>query len=129
MHRSIQSPRVPLPTNPYSQAVLVESGRLLLIAGQTPCKATGETVGVGDFRAQAVQVFENLQANLEAAGASWGQVVKLTVFLTDMAHFPLFSEVRQQYLQPDYPATSTVAVAALVSPEWMIEVEAVAALD
>lgn len=128
MHQAIQSPQLPTPTNPYSQAVLAEGSKFLFIAGQTPCNSASETVGVGDFRAQAVQVFANLQANLEAAGAGWGNLVKLNVYLVDIANFPVFSEVRKQYLVPPYPATSTVAVAALVDPEWMIEIEAVALL-
>ncbi|MHB8994040.1 MAG: RidA family protein [Armatimonadota bacterium] len=129
MHKAIHSERIPTPANPYSQAVLAEGRKLLFISGQTPVNAAGETVGADDFRAQAVQVFDNIQANLEAAGASWREVVKLNVFLLNMANFAVFNEVRKQYLQPDYPATSAVAVAGLVVPEWMIEVEAVAVLD
>jgi len=129
MHKTIQSPKLPTPANPYSQAVLAENGKLLFISGQTPCNAAGETVGAGDFRLQAVQVFENIQANLEAAGGTWANVAKLNVYLTDMADFAVFCEVRKQYLQPPYPATSTVVVAALVVPEWMIEVEGVAVMD
>ena len=86
--------------------------------------SSGQLVGEGDFRAQVHQVFRNLQANLEAGGATWTNVAKLTVFLTRMADFPVFNEVRQEYLKPDYPAATTVAINALVVPEWLVEIEA-----
>lgn len=129
MLRSIQSADVPTPATPYSQAILAQGSQLLFISGQVPVDAAGQLVGADDFRSQVHQVFRNLQANLEAAGATWRNVAKLTVFLTDMANFPVFSEVRQEYLQPDYPAATTVAIKALVAPEWLVEVEAIAVLD
>lgn len=129
MHKTIQSPKLPTPANPYSQAVLAEGCKFLFTAGQPPVNSADETVGVGDFRVQAHQAFQNVQANLEAAGATWANIVKLNVYLTDIANFKVFNEVRKEYLQPDYPATSTMAVAALVVPEWLIEVEAIAVLD
>lgn len=129
MLRTIQSPRLPTPATPYSQAVIAAGSRLLFISGQVPVDASGQLVGAGDIRAQVHQVFRNLQANLEAAGADWRNVAKLTVFLTDIANFPVFSEVRQEYLQPDYPAATTMAISALVAPEWLVEIEAIAVLD
>lgn len=125
----IQSPRAPQPKTAYSQAIVASGARFLFISGQVPVDAEGNLVGAGDFRAQAHQVFRNLQAQLEAAGASWDKVVKLTVFLTDMAHFPVFNEVRQEYLKPPFPAATTCAVTALVEPEWLLEIEAIAVLD
>jgi len=128
MRKTVQSPHVPTPTTAYSQAMIASGTRLLFISGQVPVDATGALVGPGDFRAQVHQVFRNLQANLTAAGASWAHVVKLTVLLTDMAHFPIFNEVRQEYLQAPFPAATTAAVSALVSPNWLVEIEAVAVL-
>jgi len=128
MRQTIQSLEVPTPKTAYSQAMIATGGRLLFVSGQVPVDAAGQLVGPGDFRAQVHQVFRNLQANLEAAGASWAEVVKLTVFLTDMAHFPIFNEVRQEYLQPPFPTATTVAVSALVSRDWLIEIEAFAVL-
>lgn len=125
----VQSPRVPTPATAYSQALMAEGSKLLFISGQVPVDEGGQLVGEGDFRAQVHQVFRNLQANLEAGGATWTQVVKLTVLLTDIADFPVFNEVRQEYLQPDYPTATTMAVSALVRPEWKIEIEAIAVLD
>lgn len=125
----VQSPRVPTPATAYSQALMAQGSKLLFISGQVPVDESGQLVGEGDFRAQVHQVFRNLQANLEAGGATWNQVVKLTVLLTDIADFPIFNEVRQEYLQPDYPTATTMAVSALVRPEWKIEIEAIAVLD
>lgn len=125
----VQSPRVPTPATAYSQALMAQGSKLLFISGQVPVDESGQLVGEGDFRAQVHQVFRNLQANLEAGGATWTQVVKLTVLLTDIADFPIFNEVRQEYLQPDYPTATTMAVSALVRPEWKIEIEAIAVLD
>jgi len=129
MRQTIQSPDVPTPKTAYSQAMLASGARMLFVSGQVPVDADGQPVGQGDFRAQVHQVFRNLQANLQAAGASWTDVVKLTVLMTDIAHFPIFNEVRQEYLQAPFPTATTAAVSALVMPDWLIEIEAIAVLD
>lgn len=129
MLKTVQSPNVPAPKTAYSQAILAQGSRILFISGQVPVDKEGKLVGEGDFRAQAHQVFKNLQANLEAGGAGWDSVAKLTVLLTDMGNFPIFNEVRQEYLQPDYPTATAAAITALVHPAWMIEIEAIAILD
>lgn len=129
MRQIVQSPEVPTPRTAYSQAVLAEGSRVLYISGQVPVDREGQLVGPGDFRAQTHQVFSNLTAQLQAAGADWSQVVKLTVLMTDIANFPILNEVRQEYLQPPFPAATTAAVSALVSPDWLIEIEATAVLD
>jgi len=129
MLKTIQSRDVSAPKTAYSQAILAQGSKLLFISGQVPVDKEGKLVGEGDFRAQAHQVFRNLQANLEAGGASWDSVAKLTVLLTDMENFPIFNEVRQEYLQPDYPTATAAAITSLVDPRWMIEIEAVALLD
>lgn len=128
MRQTVQSAEIPTPKTAYSQAMIVSGSRLLFISGQVPVDKDGQLVGRGDFRAQAHQVFRNLQANLEAAGAGWADVVKLTVLVTDMEHFPVFNEVRQEYLQPPFPTATAMAVPALVSPDWMLEIEAFAVL-
>lgn len=129
MLKKVQASGIPAPKTAYSQAILAQGSRILFISGQVPVDAAGQLVGEGDFRAQVHQVFRNLQASLEAAGTTWRNVAKLTVLLTDMADFPVFNEVRQEYLQPDFPAATTAAVPALVDPRWMIEIEATAVLD
>ena len=129
MLRKIEPPGVPTPKTAYSQAIVAEGSRILFISGQVSADADGNLVGEGDFRAQVHQVFRNLQANLQAAGATWADVAKLTVLLTDISDFPVFNEVRQEYLKPEFPTATTAAVAALVAPGWKIEIEAIAVLD
>jgi reactive intermediate/imine deaminase len=116
------------PVSGYSHAVAFQ-GRLVAVSGQVPLDADGRLVGRGDPEAQARQVFANLEAALAAAGATMGHVVKLTVFLTDMADLAAFRTVRDEYIRADKPpASSLVRVSGLVNPEFRIEVEALAAI-
>lgn len=101
-------------------------GDLVIVSGQAALDEQGRTVGAGDFDAQAVQVFANLRRVLEAAGSSLEQVVKVTVFLTDMAHFPRIVELRAEHFSPPYPADTIVEVRALARPELQLEIEAIA---
>jgi enamine deaminase RidA (YjgF/YER057c/UK114 family) len=89
--------------------------------------ARGAIVGPGDFALQATQVFRNLVAALEAAGAGPRNLVKLTTFVTDLSDLAVFRQVRDQFLDPAYPPASTlVQVSRLFRPEFLIEVEALA---
>lgn len=116
------------PANGYSHAVAF-NGPAVMISGQVPLDEEGRLVGPGDPRAQLRQVFRNLTTALAAAGASMDHVVKLTVFLTDMADLQAFREVRDDFVPLDRPpASSLVQVAGLVNPEFLVEIEAIAAL-
>lgn len=99
------------PIGPYSAAV--ESGDTLYISGQIPLDAATGKLVEGDISAQARQSMENLKALLEAAGLSFGHVVKTTIFLTSMGDFAAVNEVYKAYVSEPYPARSTIAVAAL----------------
>jgi len=111
----------------YSHVVEVRSGRMIFIAGQVSLDKSGNVVGQGDFRAQTVQVFENLKAALEAVGASFENVVKLNAYAVDVSRITDFREVRDRYVNTAQPPVSTfVQVSRLVREEWLIEVEAVA---
>lgn len=111
MHCVIATPQAPAAIGPYSQAV--RAGDLLFVSGQIPLSpATGELVA-GDISAQAAQCCRNIAAILDAAGLSMASVVKLTVFLTDMSHFPQVNAVCQDFFSQPYPARACVAVAAL----------------
>lgn len=116
----------PDPMEPFalSQAFLI--GDMVVTSGQAAINSAGELVGVGDFDAQAQQVFANLAEVLEAAGSSLAQVVKVTIYLTDMANFPKIIELRQRYFTEPYPADTIVEIKALALPELEIEVEATA---
>jgi reactive intermediate/imine deaminase len=109
----------------YSQAVRV--GNTIWVSGQIPLDpATKEMVG-GDVEAQVRRVFENLKAIVLAAGASLDDVVKATVFLTDLKNFALVNQVMAEYFREPYPARAAVGVAALPRGA-QVEVECIVAL-
>src|SRR4029453_18784281 len=93
----------------YTHVVEVTAGRPVYIAGQVALDPTGALVGRGDIRAQARQVFDNLQAALQAVGANFDQVVKLTCYLVDATQLPDVREVRDQYINTQQPPASTAA--------------------
>jgi reactive intermediate/imine deaminase len=107
----IHTSRAPQAIGTYSQAV--RAGDTVYLSGQIPLDpATGELVA-GDMEAQVRRVFENLKAVCEAAGGDLSQVVKLTVYLTDLAHFALVNRVMAEYFTQPYPARAALGVAAL----------------
>jgi 2-iminobutanoate/2-iminopropanoate deaminase len=114
------------PIGPFVNAV--RAGKLLFISGQVAYGADGQIVGVGDPEAQAVQVMENLGANLRAAGADFADVAKVTVFLTNMEHRSQIARVRERYFGGSNPASTLVQVSALVHPDLLLEIEAIAVL-
>jgi enamine deaminase RidA (YjgF/YER057c/UK114 family) len=113
----------------YTHVVEVTAGRPVYIAGQIALDPMGTLVGPGDIGAQTRQVFDNLQAALQAVGAGFEQVVKLTYYLVDATQLPVVREVRDQYLNPQQPPASTaVEVRRLARDDLLIEVDAVAVL-
>ncbi|HEX7044299.1 MAG TPA: RidA family protein [Burkholderiales bacterium] len=119
----------PDPYEPFRLAQGWRVGDLLLISGQAAIGDDGRIVGAGDFDAQAQQAFANLERALRAGGSSLRNVIKVTIFLTDMAHFEKIVELRGKYFAPPYPADTIVEVSSLYSKEAMIEIEAVAVAD
>jgi 2-iminobutanoate/2-iminopropanoate deaminase len=107
----ITTEQAPAPIGPYSQAV--HMGNFLFISGQVPINPATNTIEATDVSGEAVQVMKNLQAVLETAGYNFADVVKTTIFLTDMAYFPAVNEVYSQYFEGNYPARETVAVKGL----------------
>ena len=113
----------------YSHVVEVTAGRPVYIAGQVALDRTGALVGADDIRAQTRQVFDNLRAALQAVGAGFEQVVKLTYYLVDATQLPIVREVRDQYVNTRQPPASTaVEVRRLFREDALIEVEAVAVI-
>ena len=122
--KSIHQPRG------YSHAAKIGPGTVLFVAGQVALDVNGNLVGSGDVRAQSQQVFKNLQAVVEAAGGKFRDIVKLNVYIVDVSKLADHREVRDRYIDVNNPPTSTVVpVAALFRPEFLIEIEAVAALQ
>ena len=114
--------------NGYSH-VTVASGLLVHVSGQVPVRPDGSVV-LGAAEVQTEQVFQNLSAALEAVGASWADVVKLTYFLRDIADLDEVRAVRDRFVDPGrLPASSLVQVAGLAHPDFRIEIDAVAAID
>jgi enamine deaminase RidA (YjgF/YER057c/UK114 family) len=115
----------------YSQVVEVRAGRIIFIAGQTALDSGGHVVGKSDFAAQAAQVFHNLGVALQASGCTAADLVKLTVFLTDMNHLAPYREARNRFFAsvtpPAAPAVTLVEVSKLYGADFMIEIEAIAA--
>ncbi len=125
----IPAPAGVAPAAQYSH-VVTGTGRLVAVSGQLALDEDGRLVGEGDAGAQARQVFENLRRCLAAAGAGFDDVVKLTCFVTDMAHMPALRAARAAHIPDDrLPAVSAVRVAGLVRPEFLMEIEALAVVD
>lgn len=120
----LSSENVAKPFGIFSQGVMV--GNLVFVSGQISKNAKGEVVGKGDIRAQTRQCIENLKHVLEAGGATLENVVKVTVYVTDMEHLKAIHEVRAQYFREKYPASTLVEVSRLTTQECMIEIEAIA---
>jgi 2-iminobutanoate/2-iminopropanoate deaminase len=115
MRTPVSSPNAPQPRGPYSPAILA-SGPTVYISAQGPFDpVTGQAL-TGPFAEQADQVFRNVTALLEAAGTSWENVVKVTVYLADFANFAAMNEVYTRYIREPYPARTTVQSAIGTSP-------------
>lgn len=116
----------------YSQVVVGTGTRIVSVAGQVAVDTGGNVVGAGDFAAQALQAYRNVEAALAAAGATFDDVTKMTVFIVDFdasVHFGPLVEARQQVIPGKKPTNTLVGVQALASPDFLIEVEAMAVLD
>jgi reactive intermediate/imine deaminase len=125
----LQPTNVPKPAGDYSQGLKVKGGSLVVISGQVAWDAEGKLVGPGDLQAQTRQVFENLKNMLAAAGATFKDAIKLTIFLKNREDFAVFKGIRAQYLTPPYPPTTLLVVKDLAREEWLLEVEVMAVVD
>ncbi|MFH8610437.1 RidA family protein [Streptomyces sp. NPDC018029] len=103
----------------------IRVGDLVFTSGQAPVDEHGRTVGAGNFEAQARRALANLSTVLTHAGSGLDRLVKLTVFVTDVAHQDAFAPLRAEFYGTPPPAESFVQVAALADPAWLIEIEAV----
>jgi reactive intermediate/imine deaminase len=107
----IETPKAPAAIGPYSQAI--RAGNTIYLSGQIPLNPVTMEIVKGDIRAQIRQVFDNLAAVAEASGGSLANAVRLTVYLTDLAHFPLVNEIMAEYCKVPYPARAAIGVAQL----------------
>jgi 2-iminobutanoate/2-iminopropanoate deaminase len=123
MREIIETAKAPAPIGPYSQAVRVDG--LIFVSGQIPIDPVSGQVASGDIEAQTRQVIRNISAILEAAGISLDQVVKTTVYMTNLNDFPEFNRVYEEYFGKAKPARATVQVAGLPK-DVLLEIEAIA---
>jgi reactive intermediate/imine deaminase len=124
----INPPTIAAPSG-YTHVVETSGGRTVYLSGQVGLSPDGRTVGTGDTRAQAEQAFANLAAGLDAVGGSFGDVVKLTIFMIDMADFGAVREVRDTFVDVSRPpASSAVQVSGFVFDWIRVEIEAIAVI-
>jgi enamine deaminase RidA (YjgF/YER057c/UK114 family) len=122
-------PGLSTPTG-YSHVAILQAGRQLHVSGQVALDATGAIVGRGDLRAQAEQVYRNIAIALEAAGASLREVRKAVIYVVDLnaEKAAVLREVRKGlWGEGPFPASTMVGVTALVHPDWLLEIEVIAA--
>jgi len=116
------------PVANYQMATRQDSGRLVYISGQVAWDAEGNTVGRGDIRAQARQVFQNLRQVLQEAGGDLSDLLKITTYVTRLDDYPSVVEVRQEFFPDGLPASTLIVVESLFHADWLLEVEGMAAI-
>ena len=116
------------PVANYKMATRMEGGRLLYISGQVAWDAGGNVVGKGDMAAQARQVFQNMRHVLQAAGGDLPNLMKITTYITNIEDFPAVVEARREVFQGELPASTLIVVKSLFHPDFLIEVEGIAAV-
>lgn len=128
MNRIIRTSNAPAPVGPYNQAIAA-TGEMLFVAGQIPLDPhTGEIVGAGDITQQTEQVMKNMEAILQQAGATWENVVKTSVFLSDLTNFVPMNQVYARYFNEETaPARACVEVSRLPK-DVLVEIECIAVI-
>ena len=125
--RQITSENIRQPSGHFSQAIAVEArGRFVFISGMTARRPDGSIAGIGDIEAQTRQVCENIKAAVEAAGGTLDDVCRVDVYVRNMEHFDAIHKVRREYFKAPAPASTMVEVTKMVSPDYLIEINAIA---
>src|SRR5919201_5108253 len=123
----IRTDKVREPMGHFSQAIAVEAkGKLVFISGMTARRADGSIAGIGDIEAQTRQVCENIKSAVESAGGTLDDVCRVDVYVRNIEHFDKIHKVRREYFKAPAPASTMVEVTKMVSPEYLIEINAVA---
>jgi enamine deaminase RidA (YjgF/YER057c/UK114 family) len=127
--QQIRSDKLRQPSGVFSHATMIEAqGRLVFISGMTARRADGTIAGVGNIEAQTRQVCENLRAAVEAAGGTMDDICRVDVYIRNMEHFDIIHRVRREYFKPPLPASTMVEVVKMTSPDYLIEISAIAVL-
>ena len=126
----IVSPKIRQPSGHFSQATMIEArGRLVFISGMTARRADGSIAGIGDIEAQTRQVGENVKSAVEQAGGTMDDTCRVDVYVRNMEHFDQIHKVRREYFKPPAPASTMVKVCKMTSPEYLIEINAIAVVQ
>ncbi len=129
MKQQITSPKLRKPNGHFSHATAIAAtGKMVFVSGLTARKADGTIAGLGDVSEQTRQVCENLKATMEEAGGTLDDIVRVDVYVRNMEHFEAIHEVRRQYFTGIAPASTMVEVSKFVSPDYLIEINAIAVL-
>lgn len=129
MKQQITTDKLAVPNGHFSQATTIEAqGKLVFISGMTARTADGGIAGIGNVELQTRQVCENLKAAAEAAGGSLDDIVRVDVYVRNIEHFPIIHKVRREYFKEPVPASTMVEVSKMVSPDYLIEISAIAVL-
>ena len=126
----IRTDKVREPMGHFSQAIAVDvRGKLVFVSGMTARRADGSIAGIGDIEAQTRQVCENIKSAVEAAGGTMDDVVRVDVYVRNIEHFDKIHKVRREYFKTPPPASTMVEVTKMVSPEYLIEINAIAVVQ
>jgi len=113
-----------------SQATVTEArGRIVFISGMTARRPDGSIAGIGDIEAQTHQVCQNVKAAVEAAGGTMDDICRVDVYVRNMEHFEKIHKVRREYFKAPAPASTMVEITKMTSPEYLIEINAIAVVD
>jgi 2-iminobutanoate/2-iminopropanoate deaminase len=127
--REVTSNLIRKPVGVFSQATVVEAkGRLVFVSGMTARRPDGTIAGIGDIEAQTRQVCENINAAVEGAGGTMDDVCRVDVYVRNMEHFEAIHKVRREYFKSPLPASTMVEVTKMVSPDYLIEINAIAVI-
>jgi reactive intermediate/imine deaminase len=128
--QQISTGKVSAPSGHFSQAITIKaSGTLVFLSGMTARKPAGSAAGIGDVEEQTPQVCENLKAAVEAAGGSLDDICRVDVYIRNMEHFDRIHKIRRQYFSAPPPASTMVEVTKFTSPDYLIEINAIAVLS
>lgn len=126
----ISSAKLRQPNGVFSHATAIEAaGRIVFISGMTARRPDGSIAGIGDITEQTRQVCENVKAAVEAAGGTLDDVCRVDVYVRNMEHFQAIHKVRAEYFKPPLPASTVVEVTKMTSPDYLIEISAIAVLS
>ena len=128
--RQIRTDNVREPVGHFSQAIEIDAkGKLVFISGMTARRADGTIAGIGDIEAQTRQVCDNIKAAVEAAGGTMDDICRVDVFVRNIEQFDRIHKVRREYFKSPPPASTMVEVTKMVSPDYLIEINAIAVVQ